>query len=104
MDRLLLERKTVARGGLEEPEEIREGLFPLFLQLLTGSALPLPSSLGCIISPRRGGENECFVWGSRYRSGSQPPAPQRFWYGWKMYSLAFTAVWQACPQSERLLA
>jgi hypothetical protein len=26
----------------------------------------------------------------------------RFWYGWKMWSFAFTATWHACPQSERL--
>src|SRR3954471_17732702 len=27
---------------------------------------------------------------------------QRFWYGWKMWSFAFTATWHACPQSEGL--
>ena len=26
----------------------------------------------------------------------------RFWYGWKMWSFAFTATWHACPQSEGL--
>ena len=34
---------------------------------------------------------------------SGPAAVQRFWYGWKMYSFAFTAIWHAFPQSERLL-
>jgi len=29
-------------------------------------------------------------------------AVQRFWYGWKMWSFAFTATWHACPQSEGL--
>jgi hypothetical protein len=29
-------------------------------------------------------------------------ADQRFWYGWKMWSFAFTATWHACPQSEGL--
>jgi hypothetical protein len=26
----------------------------------------------------------------------------RFWYGWKMWSFAFTATWHTCPQSEGL--
>jgi hypothetical protein len=26
----------------------------------------------------------------------------RFWYGWKMKSLAFTATWHVCPQSDGL--
>ena len=37
---------------------------------------------------------------STHRGCSQPLFPvHRFWYGWKMQSFDFTAVWHACPQS-----